>query len=175
MKNPFVLILITLAALLMRAAPAQNPESVFAKASHPVLDGTAVDTPAQQILGTLGTTKLTLGYSGDRYTPADDLALSAGQMTIPRGHDLLRCRRADQYACLSAALRPDHVEHRIHRPKQVGSLLVIHRDQPRHPNQWEFGGCNWGTASYPVTITNGTNQSVTITPASGNLFFRLKQ
>jgi hypothetical protein len=36
-------------------------------------------------------------------------------------------------------------------------------------------GANWGTASYPVTITNGTNQSVTITPAAGNMFFRLKQ
>jgi hypothetical protein len=38
-----------------------------------------------------------------------------------------------------------------------------------------LAGANWGTASYPVSITNGTNQSVTITPASGNLFFRLKQ
>jgi hypothetical protein len=39
----------------------------------------------------------------------------------------------------------------------------------------DLAGANWGTASYPVTITNGTNQSVTITPASGNMFFRLKQ
>jgi hypothetical protein len=38
-----------------------------------------------------------------------------------------------------------------------------------------LAGANWGTASYPVTITNGTNQSVTITPASGNMFFRVKQ
>lgn len=33
---------------------------------------------------------------------------------------------------------------------------------------------NWGTASYPISTTNGTNQSVTITSARGNLFFRLK-
>lgn len=32
----------------------------------------------------------------------------------------------------------------------------------------------WGTASYPVSWVNGTN-SITITPPSGNLFFRLKQ
>jgi hypothetical protein len=36
-------------------------------------------------------------------------------------------------------------------------------------------GANWGTASYPVTTTGGTNQSVTITPTPGQMFFRLKQ
>jgi hypothetical protein len=35
---------------------------------------------------------------------------------------------------------------------------------------------NWAPAGYPVSISNGTNQSVTIIPPpEGNLFFRLKQ
>jgi hypothetical protein len=38
----------------------------------------------------------------------------------------------------------------------------------------DLAGTNWGTADYSIT-TNGTNQSVTITPAPGALFFRLKQ
>ncbi len=33
---------------------------------------------------------------------------------------------------------------------------------------------SWTTSSYSVTTSNGTN-SVTITPPTGNLFFRLKQ
>ena len=32
----------------------------------------------------------------------------------------------------------------------------------------------WATSGYSITTTNGTN-SVTITPPTGNLFFRLKQ
>ncbi len=38
-----------------------------------------------------------------------------------------------------------------------------------------LSGANWGTARYLVTTTDGTNQSVTITPSSGQMFFRLKQ
>jgi len=33
---------------------------------------------------------------------------------------------------------------------------------------------SWGTSGYTITTSNGTN-SVTITPPTGNLFFRLKQ
>ena len=32
----------------------------------------------------------------------------------------------------------------------------------------------WATSGYTITTTNGTN-SITITPPTGNLFFRLKQ
>jgi hypothetical protein len=39
----------------------------------------------------------------------------------------------------------------------------------------DLTGTNWETANYSITTTNGTNQSVTITPAPGALFFRLKQ
>ncbi len=34
------------------------------------------------------------------------------------------------------------------------------------------GGTGWATTSYAVTTSNGTN-SITITPPTGNLFFRL--
>jgi hypothetical protein len=34
---------------------------------------------------------------------------------------------------------------------------------------------NWVPASYTISNTNGTNESVTITPPPGNLFFRLVQ
>jgi len=35
---------------------------------------------------------------------------------------------------------------------------------------------NWMSAGYPVSISNGTNQGITMTsPPTGNLFFRLKQ
>jgi hypothetical protein len=36
-------------------------------------------------------------------------------------------------------------------------------------------GASWGTGGYAISTTNGTNHSVTITPAPGSLFFRLKQ
>jgi len=36
-----------------------------------------------------------------------------------------------------------------------------------------LGGGNWTTNSYTITTSNGTN-SITITPPTGNLFFRLK-
>jgi FG-GAP-like repeat len=36
-------------------------------------------------------------------------------------------------------------------------------------------GASWGTAGYAISTANGTNHSVTIMPAPGNLFFRLKQ
>jgi hypothetical protein len=36
-------------------------------------------------------------------------------------------------------------------------------------------GTNWGTASYAIATSSGTNHSVTIPPTPGNLFFRLKQ
>jgi hypothetical protein len=39
----------------------------------------------------------------------------------------------------------------------------------------DLTGANWGTASYAISTTNGTNHSVTITPTPGHLFFRLKQ
>jgi len=34
---------------------------------------------------------------------------------------------------------------------------------------------NWLPAGYTISTTNGTNESVTITPPPGNLFFRLIQ
>jgi hypothetical protein len=37
-----------------------------------------------------------------------------------------------------------------------------------------LAGGSWTTSGYTVTTSNGTN-SVTITPPTGNLFFRLKQ
>jgi hypothetical protein len=37
-----------------------------------------------------------------------------------------------------------------------------------------LGGGSWTTSSYTITTSNGTN-SITITPPTGNLFFRLKQ
>jgi hypothetical protein len=36
-------------------------------------------------------------------------------------------------------------------------------------------GTGWGTASYAIATSSGTNHSVTIPPTPGNLFFRLKQ
>jgi hypothetical protein len=38
-----------------------------------------------------------------------------------------------------------------------------------------LSGSSWGTASYAISTSNGTNHSVTISPTPGNLFFRLKQ
>jgi hypothetical protein len=39
----------------------------------------------------------------------------------------------------------------------------------------DLAGTNWGTADYPVTTTNGMNQSAAIMPTAGIMFFRLKQ
>ena len=61
------------------------------------------------------------------------------------------------------------------RPKQVDPVLSPTVTNLVIQTNGNLAGANWGTASYPVTITNGTNQSVTITSASGNMFFRLKQ
>jgi hypothetical protein len=36
-----------------------------------------------------------------------------------------------------------------------------------------LSGGNWGTASYAISTVNGTNQSITIPPPPGTLFFRL--
>ncbi len=37
-----------------------------------------------------------------------------------------------------------------------------------------LAGGSWTTSGYTITTSNGTN-SITITPPTGNLFFRLKQ
>jgi hypothetical protein len=37
-----------------------------------------------------------------------------------------------------------------------------------------LAGGSWTTSGYTITTANGTN-SITITPPTGNLFFRLKQ
>ena len=37
-----------------------------------------------------------------------------------------------------------------------------------------LAGGSWATSGYTITTSNGTN-SVTVTPPTGNLFFRLKQ
>ena len=37
-----------------------------------------------------------------------------------------------------------------------------------------LAGGSWITSGYTITTSNGTN-SITITPPTGNLFFRLKQ
>jgi hypothetical protein len=42
----------------------------------------------------------------------------------------------------------------------------------QNSNLANFGG--WGTTGFSITSANGTN-SITVTPPTGNLFFRLKQ